>query len=75
MSYFDEFFCPVDYNKVITRSSNRKIKLSFWKTKLQIQILLYAGPILEIAFLKHLIKEYSLKKIIWHWRSNSYSYT
>ena len=33
-SYFDEFFCPVGENGVITRSSNKKLKLPFQKTKL-----------------------------------------
>ena len=32
--YFDEFFCPVGENGVITRSSNKKVKLPFRKLKL-----------------------------------------
>ena len=48
--YFDELLCPVGENSVITRSSNKKIKLSFRKTKLVIQNLSYVGPILGIAF-------------------------
>ena len=34
--YFDEFSCHVDDNSVITRSSNKKLKLTFGKTKLGI---------------------------------------
>ena len=32
--YFDELFCPVGQNGVITRSTNKKLKLPFLKTKL-----------------------------------------
>ena len=31
--YFDELFCPVGENGVITRSSNKKIKATFSKNK------------------------------------------
>ena len=39
MSYFNEIFCPVGENDVITHSSNKKLKLPFQKTKLGIQSL------------------------------------
>ena len=42
--YFDELFCPVGGNGVITRSSNKKLKLPFRKTKLGIQSLSCVGP-------------------------------
>ena len=38
-NYFDELFWPVGENGVITHSSNKKIKLPSWKTKLGIQSL------------------------------------
>ena len=42
--YFNEIFCPVGENGVITHSSNRKLELPFRKTKLGIQNLSYVGP-------------------------------
>ena len=42
--YFNEIFCPAGENSVITRSSNKKLKLPFRKTKLGIQSLSYVGP-------------------------------
>ena len=38
-SYFDELSCPVGEKGVITRSSNKKLNLTFRKTKLGIQSL------------------------------------
>ena len=74
-SYYDELFCPVCENGVIMRSSNKKLKLPFQKTKLAIQSLFYVGPntwnslpnILKsptnVNSFKHFIKEYFLKKL------------
>ena len=42
--YFDELFCLVGENGVITSSSNKKLKLSFRKARLGIQSLYYVGP-------------------------------
>ena len=42
--YFNEIFSRVGENGVITRSSNKKLKLPFRKTKLGIQSLSYMGP-------------------------------
>ena len=73
--YFDELFCPVGENGVITRSSNKKLKLTFRKTKLWIQSLSYVGPntwtslpdnlksATSVNSFKHYIKEYFLKKL------------
>ena len=73
--YFDELFCPVGENSVITRSSNKKLKLPFWQTKLGIQSLSYVGPntwnshpgdlkaATSVNPSKHCIKEYFLKKL------------
>ena len=73
--YFDELFCPVGENGVITRSSNKKLKLPFRKTKLWIQSLSYAGrntwtslsdnlkSATSVNSFKHYIKEYFLKKL------------
>ena len=38
--YFSEIFCPVGENSVITRSSNKKLKLPFPKTKLGTKLIL-----------------------------------
>ena len=71
-SYFDELFCPVGENGVIARSSNKKLKLPFRKTKLWIQSLYYVGPntwnslpnnlksATDVNSFKHYIKEYFL---------------
>ena len=49
--YFNEIFCPVGENCVIMHSSNKKLKLTFQKTKLGIQSLSYMWDlILGIAF-------------------------
>ena len=42
--YFDELFCPVGENGVITRSFNKNLKRTFRKTKLGIQNLSYVAP-------------------------------
>ena len=42
--YFDELFCPVGENGVMMRSSNKKLKLPFRKTKLGVRSLYYVGP-------------------------------
>ena len=42
--YFHELFCAVGKNSVITRSSNKKLKLPFRKTKLGIQSIFFVGP-------------------------------
>ena len=72
--YFDELFSLVDEKSVITRPSNKKLKVPFRKTKLGIQNLSYAGPNTWNSFpgnfksatsfnsFKHYIKEYLLKK-------------
>ena len=84
--YFDELFCPVGENDVITRSSNKKLKLPFRKTKLEIQSLSYvepntwnslSGPLkyaTSVNSFKHYIKEYFLKKL-GNVEANIYSYT
>ena len=73
--YFNEIFCPVGENGVITRSSNKKLKLPFRKTKLGIQSLSYVGPdtwnslpdnlksATSVNSFKHYIKKYFLKKL------------
>ena len=73
--YFNELFCPVGKNGVTTRSSNKKLKLPFRKTKLTIQSLSYVGPntwnrlpdnlksATSVNSFKHYIKEYFLKKL------------
>ena len=73
--YFDDLFSPVGENGVITRSSNKKLKLPFRKTKLGIQSLSYVGPntwnglpnnfksATNINSFKHYIKEYFLRKL------------
>ena len=42
-SYFDELFCPVGENGIITHSCSKKLKLAFRKTKLEIQSLSCVG--------------------------------
>ena len=73
--YFDECFCPVGENGVITGFSNKKLKLSFRKTKQVIQSLSYVGPntwnsvlnnlksVTSVNSFKYYIKEYFLKKL------------
>ena len=85
-SYFDELICPVGENGVITRSSNKKLKLPFRKTKLGIQSLSYMGPntwnnlpnnlksATIVNSFKHYIKEYFLKKLS-NIEADIYSYT
>ena len=41
---FDELLCSIGENGVIKRSSNKRLKLPFPKTKLGIQSLSYVGP-------------------------------
>ena len=84
--YFNEIFCPVGENGVITRSSNKKLKLPFRKTKLGIQSLSYVGPntwnslpdnfksATNVNSFKHYIKEYFLKKLS-SVEADSYSYS
>ena len=85
-SYFDELFCPVGGNGVIMRSSNKKLKLPFRKTKLGIQNLSYVGPntwnslsnnlksATNVNSFKPYIKEYFLKKL-GNIEADIYSYT
>ena len=84
--YFNEIFCSVGENGVITCSSNKKLKLPFRKTKLGIQSLSYVGPNtwnslpdnLKSATsanpFKDSIKEYFLKKL-GNVETDIYSYT
>ena len=84
--YFDKLFCPIDENGVITRSSIKKLKLPFQKTKLGIKSLSYVGPNTwnslpgdlkspsSVNSFKHYIKEYFLKKIS-NVEADIYSYT
>ena len=84
--YFDELFCHVGENGVITRSSNKKLRLPFRKTKLGIQSLSYVGPntwdslpdnlksATSVNSFKHYIKEYFLKKL-GNVESDIYRYT
>ena len=44
LDYFNDVFCPVDYNGVATRSCNKKLKLPSRKLKLGMQSLSYVGP-------------------------------
>ena len=55
--YFNEIFCPVGENGVITRSSDKKLKLPFPKTKLGIQSLSYVGPkiLYRVPWISHSI--------------------
>ena len=73
--YFNEVFCPVDDNGVVTCCFNKKMKLPFCKSKLGIQSLLYVGPstwnklpnnfktATSVNCFKHNIKKYFLKKL------------
>ena len=84
--YFDKLYCPVGENGVITRSSNKKLKLPFRKTKLWIQSLSNVEPNTWTSIpdnwksatsansFKHYIKEYFLKKL-GNVQANIYSYT
>ena len=84
--YFNEIFCLVGKNVVITRSSSKKLKLPFRKTKLGIQSLSYVGPntwnrlpdnlksATSVNSFKHYIKEYFLKKL-GNVEADIYSYT
>ena len=84
--YFDDFFCPVSENGVITRSSNKKLKQRFRKTKLGIQNLSYVGPntwnslpdnlksATSVNSFKHYIKEYFIKNL-GNVEADIYSYT
>ena len=86
MSNFDEFFCPVGDNSVIMSSFNKKLKLPFPKTKLEIQSLSYAEPntwnslpdnlksATSVNSFQHHIKEYFLKKLR-DFEAEIYSYT
>ena len=72
--YFIEVLCPVDNNGVAMHR-NKKLKLSFCKSKLGNQSLLYIGPSTKnklpnnlktathINCFKHNIKKYFLKKL------------
>ena len=84
--HFNEFFSPVGENDVITRSSNKKLKLLFRKTKLEIQSLSSVRPntwnslpnnlksATSVNSFKHYIKEYLLKKL-GNVEADIYSYT
>ena len=84
--YFNEIFCPVGENGVIMRSSNKKMKLPFRKTKPGIQSLSYVGPntwnslpdnlksATSVNSFKHYIKEYFLKTL-GSTEADIYSYT
>ena len=84
--HFNEFFSPVGENGVITRSSNKKLKLRFRKTKLEIQSLSSVRPntwnslpnnlksATSVNSFKHYIKEYLLKKLD-NVEADIYSYT
>ena len=73
--YFNELFYPVVESDVITRSSNKNLKLPFRKAKLGIQSLSYVGPktwnlllgnlksSTSVNSFKHYIKEYLPKKL------------
>ena len=73
--YFNEVFCPVDDNGVATRCCNKKLKLSYRKSKLEMQSLSYVGPstwnklpnnlktATSVKCFKHDIKKYFLKKL------------
>ena len=73
--YFNEVFCPVDYNGVATRCCNKKLKIPFRKSKLGMKSLSYVGPTTWIKLpnnlktatrincFKHDIKKYFLKKL------------
>ena len=84
--YFDELFCPVGEKGVITRSSDKTLKLPFRKTKLGIQRWSSVGPntwdsipdnlksATSVNSFKHYIKEYFLKKLE-NVETDIYSYT
>ena len=73
--YFNEVYCPVDNNGVATRSSNKKLKLPFRKSKLGTQSFSYREPstwnklpnnfktATNVNCFKHYIKKYFLKKL------------
>ena len=73
--YFEELFCPAGENGVITRSSNKKLKLLFRKTKVGIQSLFYVGSNIwnslpdnlksapSVSSFQHYLKEYFLEKL------------
>ena len=86
MPYFDELFCLVVENGIITHSSNKKLKLTLQKPKLGIQGLSNMGPntcnslpdnlksATSVNSFKHYIKKYFLKKL-GNVEANIYSYT
>ena len=73
--YSNDLFCPVDKNSVITRSSNKNLKLLFRKIILGIQILSYVRPntwnslpnnlksATSVNSFKYYIKKYFLRKL------------
>ena len=73
--YFDEPFCPAGEIGVIRRSSNKKSKVPFRKTKQGVRSLYYVGPntwntladnlksAASVNSFKHYIGEYFLKII------------
>ena len=73
--YFNEVFCLIDDNGVATRCCNKKLKLSFRKSKLGMQSLSHVGPspwkelsknlknVTRVNCFKHDIKKYFLKKL------------
>ena len=75
LTIFMNFFSPFGENGVITRSSNKKLKLPLRKIKLGIRSLFYVGPntwnslpynmksAASVNSFKHYIKEYFLKKL------------
>ena len=74
-SYFNEIFCPVNDNGIATRFCNKKLKLTFRKTKLEMQSLSYVEPSTwnklpsnrkttpSVNCFKHDLKKYFLKKL------------
>ena len=83
--YFNEIFCPVDDNGIATRCCNKKLKLTFRKTKLGILSLSYIGPstwnkfpnnlktATSVNCFKNDIKKHFLKKLS-ETEANIYSY-
>ena len=75
LDYFNEVFCSVYDNRVAMRCCNKKLKLSFCKSKLGMQSLSYVGPstwnklpnnlktATRVTCFKHGIKKYFLKKL------------
>ena len=63
LDYFAEFFCPIGESGVMTRSSNKKLKLILCGTDTWNSLLENLKSSTSVNFFKHYIKEYFPKKL------------